>query len=99
MSPSRVTQASSPASSGGVPPREANGPRRETRRELAAEDGCASVPGRCLVWRDERFPSGASEANRSRTARSSPQGAGAKGWKAKVRPQEYEWAERQAVGG
>ena len=59
----------------------------------------ARVPGRCLVWRDERFPSGASEANRSRTARSSPQGGGAKGWKAKVRPQEHEWAERQAVGG
>jgi hypothetical protein len=40
----RVTQASSPASSGGVPPREATqlGPRRETRRELAAEDGCAT---------------------------------------------------------
>jgi len=57
------------------------------------------VPGRCLVLRDERFPSGACDANRSRTARSSPQGAGAKGWKANVRPQEHEWAERQGVGG
>ncbi len=64
--------------------------------------GCqtaARVPGRCLVWRDERFPPGASEANRSRTARSSPQGGGAKGWQANVRPQEHEWAARQAVGG
>src|SRR6266571_1692267 len=31
---------------------------------------CASVPGRCLVYRDERFPTGACDANRSRTARS-----------------------------
>jgi len=60
---------------------------------------CARVPGRCLVLRDERFPSGAGKANRSRTARLSPQRATAKGWKAKIRPQEHEWAERQAVGG
>ena len=59
----------------------------------------ARVPGRCLVLRDERFPPGACDANRSRTARSSPQGADAKGWEAKVRPQEHEWAVRQAVGG
>jgi len=59
----------------------------------------ARVPGRCLVLRDERFPPGACDANRSRTARSSPQGAGAKGRQANVRPQEHEWAVRQAVGG
>ena len=49
--------------------------------------------------RDERFPLGACDANRSRTARSSSQGDGAKGWKANVRPQEHEWAVRQGVGG
>src|ERR1017187_10045357 len=59
----------------------------------------ASVPGRCLVSRDERFPPGACDANRSRTARSSPQGAGAKGREANVRPKEHKWAVRQDVGG
>jgi len=59
----------------------------------------ARVPGRCLVYRDERFPTGACDANRSRTARSSPQGGGAKGWKANVRPKEHKWAVRQDVGG
>src|SRR6266852_473489 len=59
----------------------------------------ASEPGRGLVWRDERFPPGACGANRSRTARSSPQGAGAKGWQANVRPKEHKWAVRQDVGG
>ena len=59
----------------------------------------ASVPGRGLVWRDERFPPGACGANRSRTARSSPQGGGAKGWEANVRPKEHKWAVRQDVGG
>src|SRR2546428_3697013 len=58
-----------------------------------------SVLGRCLVYRDERFPTGACDANRSRTARSSPQGAGAKGWQANVRPKEHKWAVRQDVGG
>src|SRR6266849_6978218 len=58
-----------------------------------------SVPGRCLVYRDERFPTGACDANRSRTARSSPQGAGAKGWQANVRPKGHKWAVRQDVGG
>src|SRR6266478_8312431 len=58
-----------------------------------------SVPGRGLVWRDERFPPGACGANRSRTARSSPQGGGAKGWEANVRPKEHKWAVRQDVGG
>src|SRR6266581_3121474 len=58
-----------------------------------------SVPGRGLVWRDERFPPGACGANRSRTARSSPQGGGAKGWQANVRPKEHKWAVRQDVGG
>ena len=59
----------------------------------------ASVPGRCLVSRDERFPPGACDANRSRTARSSPQGAGAKGWEANVRPKEHKWVMRQFVRG
>jgi hypothetical protein len=58
----------------------------------------ARVPGRGLVYRDERFPTGACDANRSRTARSSPQGAGAKGWKANARPKEHKWAVRQEVG-
>src|SRR6266853_487333 len=58
-----------------------------------------SVPGRCLVYRDERFPTGACDANRSRTTTSSPQGAGAKGWQANVRPKEHKWAVRQDVGG
>ena len=49
--------------------------------------------------RDETFPPGACGANRSRTARSSPQGAGTKGWKANARPKEHKWAERPAVGG
>jgi len=57
------------------------------------------VPGRCLVYRDERFPTGACDANRSRTARLSPRGDSAKGWKANVRPKEHKWAERQDVGG
>ena len=57
------------------------------------------MPGRCLVLRNEKFPPGACDANRSRTARSSPQGGGAKGWKANARPQEHEWAVRQAGGG
>ena len=57
------------------------------------------VSGRCLFYRDERFPTGACDANRSRTARSSPQGAGAKGWEANVRPKEHKWAVRQDVGG
>src|SRR6266849_2164288 len=65
-------------------------PRRGTR---------PSVPGRCLVYRDERFPTEACDANRSRTARSSPQGGGAKGWQANVRPKEHKWAVRQDVGG
>jgi len=59
----------------------------------------ASVPGRGLVYRDERFPTGACDANRSRTARLSPRGDSAKGWKANVRPKEHKWAERQDVGG
>jgi hypothetical protein len=58
----------------------------------------ARVPGRGLVYRDERFPTGACDANRSRTARSSPQGAGAKGREANVRPKEHKWAVRQDVG-
>ena len=70
-------------------------PRREQRRLASA----ASVPSRCLVWRGERFPSGAGDANRSRTARSSPQGADAKGRKANVRPKEHKWAVRQDAGG
>ena len=45
------------------------------------------------------FPSGACGANRSRTARSSPQGDGAKGWEANARPKEHKWAVRQDVGG
>jgi hypothetical protein len=57
------------------------------------------VPGRGLVYRDERFPTGACDANRSRTTRSSPQGAGAKGWEANARPKEHKWAVRQDVGG
>ena len=65
----------------------------------APERGRARVPGRCLVSRDERFPPGACDANRSRTARSSPQGAGAKGREANVRPKEHKWAVRQDVGG
>src|SRR6266702_2690500 len=67
--------------------------------EPAGADACPSVPGRGLVWRDERFPPGACGANRSRTARSSPQGGGAKGWEANVRPKEHKWAVRQDVGG
>jgi len=59
----------------------------------------ARVPGRCLVYRDERFPTGACDANRSRTARSKPQGFGAKGWKANARPKEHKWAVRQDVRG
>ena len=59
----------------------------------------ASVPGRGLVYRDERFPTGACDANRSRTARPSPRGEGAKGWEANVRPKEHKWAVRQDVGG
>jgi hypothetical protein len=61
--------------------------------------GCARVPGRGLVYRDERFPTGACDANRSRTARSSPRGEGAKGREANVRPKEHKWAARQDVGG
>src|SRR5712692_9389550 len=68
-------------------------------REPAGWKACASVTGRGLVWRDERFPPGACGANRSRTARSSPQGGGAKGWEANVRPKEHKWAVRQDVGG
>ena len=49
--------------------------------------------------RDERFPPGACDANRSRTARSSPRGEGAKGREANVRPKEHKWAERQDVWG
>ncbi len=49
--------------------------------------------------RDERFPSGACGANRSRTARSSAQGGGAKGREANARPKEHKWAARQEVGG
>jgi len=67
--------------------------------EFRAQLSAARVPGRCLVLRDERFPSGARDANRSRTARSSPQGGGAKGREANVRPKEHKWAERQDVGG
>ena len=57
------------------------------------------MPGRCLLLRDERFPPGACGANRSRTARPSPQGAGAKGREANARPKEYKWAVRPYVGG
>ena len=57
------------------------------------------MPGRGLVYRDERFPTGVCDAHRSRTARSSPQGGGAKGWKANARPKEHKWAVRQDVGG
>ena len=59
----------------------------------------ARVPGRGLVLRDEKFPPEVCDANRSRTARSSPQGAGAKGREANVRPKEHKWAVRQDVGG
>jgi len=65
-----------------------------SRTKLAAR-----VRGRCLVYRDERFPTGACDANRSRTARSFLQRDGAKGWKANVRPKEHKWAVRQDVGG
>ena len=57
------------------------------------------VPGRGLVYRDERFPTGVGDANRSRTARSFPRGGGAKGRAANARPKEHKWAGRQAVGG
>lgn len=57
------------------------------------------MPGRYLVLRDATFPPGACGANRSRTARSSPQGADAKGWQANARPKEHKWAVRQGVGG
>jgi hypothetical protein len=71
-----------------------------SRSKVAADRNVrARVPGRCLVYRDERFPTGACDANRSRTARSSPQGAGAKGREANVRPKEHKWAVRQDVGG
>ena len=59
----------------------------------------ASVPGRCRVYRDERFPTGACDANRSQTARSASQEAGAKGWEANARPKEHKWAVRQDVRG
>ena len=48
--------------------------------------------------REERFPPRACGANRSRTARSSPQGVGAKGRKANARPKEHRRAARQDVG-
>lgn len=57
------------------------------------------VPDRGLVYREERSPTGPGDGNRSQTARSSPQGAGAKGWEAHVRPKEHKWAVRQDVGG
>ena len=59
----------------------------------------SSAPSRWLVLRDERFPPGACDANRSRTARSEPQGTGAKGWEANARLKEHKWAVRQDVGG
>jgi hypothetical protein len=74
---------------------------KRTRRpgSESAKKRRASVPGRCPVYRDERFPTGACDANRSRTARLSPRGDSAKGWKANVRPKEHKWAARQDVGG
>ena len=71
----------------------------KTRVPEGRRDAYPSVPGRCRLLRDERFPSGACGANRSRTARSSPQGAGAKGREANARPKEHKWAVRQDVGG
>src|SRR5262245_25551428 len=65
----------------------------------ADEDVRGRVPDRCLLLRDERFPPGACDANRSRTARSAPQGSGAKGREANVRPKEHRWAVRQDVRG
>src|SRR5947209_11093714 len=59
----------------------------------------ASVPGRCLVYRDERFPTGACDANRSRTARPKSQDLGTKGWQANARPKEHKWAVRQDARG
>jgi hypothetical protein len=76
-----------------------HGARGSASGVAAAEDGRARVPRRCLLLRDERFPSGVCDANRSRTARRSLQQGCAKGWAAPVRPQEHEWAVRQAVGG
>src|SRR6185503_2951802 len=69
------------------------------KRVRAGRDAGARVPGRCLVYRDEMFPTGACDANRSRTARSSSQGGGAKERKTNVRPKEHKWAVRQDVGG
>ena len=71
----------------------------KTRVPEGRRDAYPSVPGRCRLLRDERFPSGACGANRSRTARSSPQGGGAKGREANARPKEPKWAARQDVGG
>ena len=69
-----------------------------TVRAVKRRSRRARVPGRGLVYRDERFPTGASEANRSRTARSSPRGEGAKGREANARPKEHKWAVRQDGG-
>ena len=74
-------------------------PHLDSTPELRGLKSTASVPGRCLVYRDERFPTGACDANRSRTARLSPRGDSAKGREANVRPKEHKWAERQDVGG
>ena len=70
-----------------------------SKRLLKRHECRARVPGRGLVYRDERFPTGARGANRSRTARSSPRGGGAKGREANVRPKEHKWAVRQYVRG
>src|SRR5207253_471218 len=59
----------------------------------------ASVLGRCGVYRDETFPTGACDANRSRTARSGLQGFDAKGRKANARLKEHKWAVRRDAGG
>jgi hypothetical protein len=74
-------------------------PCLRNRMVLKPNEFGARVPGRCLVYRDERFPTGACDANRSRTARLSPRGGSAKGWKANVRLKEHKWAVRQEVGG
>jgi len=61
-------------------------------RRKAGLDSGARLLGRCPVSRDVRFPAGACDANRSRTAWRSPQGGGAKEWKANLRPKEHKGA-------
>src|SRR5437899_4586000 len=74
-------------------------PRRLEALRYSRLETCASVPGRCVVYRDERFPTGACDANRSRTARPKSQDLGTKGWQANARPKEHKWAVRQDVRG